>query len=94
MKRRCALGARRWCNGPPRPLRVIALGRKNFLFVGDEECGANLAGLYSLVATCDAVGVDPVEYIKDVLMRVDRHPASLIDELLPQNWQPPPNRGQ
>lgn len=63
-------------NASERALRVVALGRKNFLFVGDEEHGANLAGLYSLVATCDAVGVDPVEYIKDVLMRVDSHPAS------------------
>ena len=57
-------------------------------FVGDEEHGANLAGLYSLVASCDAMGVDPIEYIKDVLMRVDTHPASGIDELLPSNWQP------
>jgi hypothetical protein len=65
---------------------IVALGRKNFLFVGDEEHGANLAGLYSLVATCDAAGVDPVEYLKDVLMRVDSHPAARIDDLLPQNW--------
>ncbi len=35
------------------------LGRKNFLFVGDEETGGNLAGLYSLVATCDSVGSTP-----------------------------------
>jgi transposase len=41
-------------NASERALRVVALGRKNFLFVGDEETGANLAGLYSLVATCDS----------------------------------------
>jgi len=76
-------------NASERALRVVALGRKNFLFVGDEEGGANLAGLYSLVATCDVAGVDPTEYLKNVLMRVDTHPASRIDELLPQNWQPP-----
>jgi len=76
-------------NASERALRVVALGRKNFLFVGDEEHGANLAGLYSLVATCDAVGVEPTQYIKDVIMRVDTHPASRIDELLPQNWSPP-----
>jgi transposase len=70
-------------NASERALRVVAPGRKNFLFVGDEECGANLAGLYSLVGTCDAVGIDPVEYIKDVLMRVDTHPAARIDELQP-----------
>jgi transposase len=76
-------------NASERALRVVALGRKNFLFVGDEECGANLAGLYSLVATCDSVDVDPVEYLKDVLMRVDTHPASRIDELLPHKWSTP-----
>ena len=76
-------------NASERALRVVALGRKNFLFVGDEENGSHLAGLYSLVATCDSVGVDPVEYLNDVIMRVDMHSASRIDELLPQNWQQP-----
>lgn len=39
-------------------LRVVALGRKNFLFVGHEQAGQNLADLYSLVATCLANGKD------------------------------------
>jgi hypothetical protein len=34
-------------------------------------------------------GVDPVEYIKEILMRVDAHPASRIDALLPRHWTPP-----
>jgi len=76
-------------NASERALRVVALGRKNFMFVGDPEKGANLAGLYSLVATCEARSVDPIEYLRDVLVRVDTHPASRIDDLLPQNWQPP-----
>jgi transposase len=67
-------------------LRIVALGRKNFLFVGDEESGEHLAGLYSLVSTCEANGVDPIAYLRDVLMRVDTHPASRIDELLPHRW--------
>jgi transposase len=33
--------------------------------------------------------VNPVEYIADVLMRVQSHPASRIDEILPHNWTPP-----
>ena len=69
-------------------LRIVALGRKNFLFVGDEDSGENLAGLYSLVATCEANRVDPIAYLADVLMRVDTHPASRIDELLPHRWKP------
>lgn len=76
-------------NASERALRVVALGRKNFLTVGDEDAGEHLAGLYSLVATCDAHDVDPIEYLRDVLLRVETHPASRIDELLPHKWTPP-----
>jgi transposase len=76
-------------NASERALRVAALGRKNFLFVGTNEAGENLAGLYSLIATCEANDVNPVDYLADVLLRVQTHPASRIDELLPHNWTPP-----
>lgn len=69
-------------------LRRVALGRKNFLFVGNEKAGHNLAGLYSLVASCELNGVNPIEYLTDVLLRVDRHPAADIDALLPDSWRP------
>jgi len=69
-------------------LRRVALGRKNFLFVGHDEAGRNIAGLYSLVATCEAHEINPVEYLSDVLLRIDTHPVSRIDDLLPQNWKP------
>lgn len=69
-------------------LRVVALGRKNFLFVGHESAGKNLAVLYSLIATCDACGVNPMEYLPDVMRRISTHPASQIRELLPDRWQP------
>ncbi len=76
-------------------LRIAALGRKNFLFIGHEEAGRNLAGLYSLVMTCEANGVNPQQYLADVLIRVQSHPDSRVQELLPHNWkvlfgQPPP----
>jgi len=71
-------------------LRRTALGRKNFLFVGHDEAGENLAGLYSLVATCEANGVNPLAYLADVLVRIHEHPSSRIDELLPHNWHGPP----
>lgn len=76
-------------NASERALRVAALGRKNFLFVGHDGAGHNLAGLYSLIATCEANGVNPTEYLTDVLLRVQTHPASRIDEILPHNWTPP-----
>jgi transposase len=68
-------------------LRKAALGRKNFLFVGHEAAGENLAGLYALVSTCEANGVNPEEYLADVLLRVQTHPQSRISELLPHEWK-------
>src|SRR5512140_3761508 len=41
-------------NASERSLRRVALGRKNYLFVGHVEAGASIAGLYTLVATCEA----------------------------------------
>jgi transposase len=73
-------------NGSERALRRVALGRKNYLFVHDFERGANIAGLYSLVATCEARGINPFEYLADVLARVQDHPARDIDALLPAGW--------
>ena len=69
-------------------LRVVALGRKNFLFVGHEDAGDNIAGLYSLVATCEANSVNPIDYLRDVLLRISTHPADRIDDLLPDRWKP------
>ena len=64
----------------------MALGWKNYLFVGHDEAGASIAGLYSLVATCQANGVNPESSLTDVLLRVQSTPRSQIDDLLPQNW--------
>jgi hypothetical protein len=64
----------------------VALGRKNYLFVHHCDAGASLAGRYSLVATCEARGINPFDYLVDVLTRVQDHLASAIDELLPGAW--------
>ena len=68
-------------------LRKAALGRKNFLFVGHEAAGENLACLYALVATCEVNHVNPEEYLADVLLRVQTHPHSRIGDLLPHEWK-------
>ena len=73
-------------NASERSLRRIALGRKNYLFVGDVASGKSLVGLYSLVATCESRAINPFDYLADVLARVQDHPANAIDELLPGSW--------
>ncbi len=77
-------------NASERRLRVVALGRKNFLFVGHPRAGRNLAGLYSLVGSCIANGVEPTEYLTDVLARVAVAKSDAdLDALLPDRWQLP-----
>ena len=70
-------------------LRVVALGRKNFLFVHSEDSGRELALLYSLVVSCTRASVNPVEYLGDVLARIDDTPVADLKELLPHRWKPP-----
>jgi len=70
-----------------RLLRIVALGRKNYLFVGHEEGGRNLAILASIVVTCVLHGVNPQQYLADVLIRVQDHPVSALDDLMPHRWK-------
>ena len=77
-------------NASERALRIISVGRKNFLFVGHEEGGLHLAILQTLCSTCLRHGINPYEYIRDVAVRVRFHPNAKLDELLPMRWKPPP----
>lgn len=70
-------------------LRRVALGRSNFLFVGSEQAGHDLAVLYTLVASCEKHGISPIAYLTDVLTRVPTHPRRRLAELLPHRWRPP-----
>jgi transposase len=67
-------------------LRVVALGRKNWLFAGSFEGARRAALLYSLVQSCALVDVPPFEYLKDVLLRVATHPQQRIGQLTPKGW--------
>jgi len=73
-------------NASERSLRRVALGRKNYLFVGDVTAGENIAGIYTLIATCEARRINPFAYLADVIARVQDHPAQRLDELLPGAW--------
>ena len=74
-------------NPAERALRIVALGRKRSLFAGSSEHAQNLAALHSIVATCRLHEVNPYEYIRDVLIRVQTHPASRVAELMPWRWK-------
>jgi hypothetical protein len=78
-------------NAIEQALRGVAVGRKNFLFVGSENGGLWAAVIYSLVESCKLNGVEPYRYLRDVLQRVWTHPSSDIQALMPRLWRPPPD---
>jgi hypothetical protein len=69
-------------------LRPIAVGRKNWLFLGNDEGGRRAAILYSLIETCKRHGHDPWAYLKDVLVRIETQPPESLRQLLPDQWKP------
>ena len=71
-------------NAVERAIRPIALNRKNALFAGSDEGGANWAIIASLIETCKLNGVNPHAWLTDTLTRlVNGWPASKIDDLMP-----------
>lgn len=68
-------------------IRPIALGRKNWMFLGSENGGHAAAILMTFCTTCRKLKINTWQYLKDVLLRINTHPMSKIDELLPDHWQ-------
>jgi transposase len=64
-------------------LRPIALGKKNWLFIGSERAGRRAAATQTLLGTARLNGLDPAAWLKDTLARLPVWPNSRIDELLP-----------
>ena len=74
-------------NAVERSIRPIALNRKNALFAGSDEGGANWAIVASLIETCKLNGVNPHAWLADTLTKlVNGWPASKIDELMPWTY--------
>ena len=74
-------------NSVERAIRPIKLSKKNALFAGSDEGGANWAHIASLVETCKLNGVNPQIYLTDLLTRlVHGWPQTRIDELMPWMW--------
>ena len=67
-------------------IRPLALGRKNFLFVGSDDGGKRTAMMYAFFATCNAHNINPLEWLTDVFKRINSCPINNIESLLPHIW--------
>ena len=74
-------------NVAEREMKRIAIGRKNWLFVGSANGGRTAAVLFSFTSTCQRLGVEPWAYLQDVLTRLPTTPAEHVSALLPDRWQ-------
>lgn len=74
-------------NPVERQIRPVALGRRNYLFAGSHKGAERLAMIYSLMGTCKINDVNPYEWLKDVLDKINRWPINRIHELLPHKWK-------
>jgi hypothetical protein len=70
-------------NTAERSMRPIALGRKNYLFMGGGKAAAIA---YTLVETAKLNGVDPQAWLTDVLGRIADHKINRLDELMPWRY--------
>ena len=67
-------------------IRPAALGRKNWMFVGDEDAGWRSAVIYTILQSCKTYGINPYTYLKDVLERLPQMTIQAIDQITPSAW--------
>jgi hypothetical protein len=67
-------------------LKYAILGRKAWLFVGNERAGQTAASLFTLTKSCNRHRVDPFAYLRDVYTRLPAMSESQLESLLPDRW--------
>lgn len=76
-------------NPVERTLRPVAIGKKNWMFIGSERSGKRAAIIQSLIGTAKLNGIDPYAWLKNTLECIPVWPHHRIDDLLPiQGWEP------
>jgi len=67
-------------------IRPTALGKKNWLFIGEANAGQRSAIIYTVIESCRRRGLDPYAYLRDVLTRLPSMTNRQIPEVTPQAW--------
>lgn len=68
-------------------IRPTVLGRKNYLFSGSHEAAQRSAMFYSFIGSCRMNGINPEEWLADVLEKISDTKTSQLHVLLPNNWK-------
>jgi hypothetical protein len=66
-------------------IRLLAIGRKNYMFAASENGARNLATAYSIVGTCKSLDINPYEYITRALAELPKRGENQIEDLMPWN---------
>ena len=69
-----------------RMVRPVAIGRKNYLFLGSDNGGKAAAILYSVLASAKSNQVEPFAYVRDLLVQFSGEPRTDLSGLLPDHW--------
>jgi len=67
-------------------IRPTAIGKKNWLFIGHPAAGDRSAIIYTLLANCRRLGINPRDYLHDVLSRLPAMTNRQTRSLTPANW--------
>jgi hypothetical protein len=73
-------------NASERAVKFPILGRKAWLFVGNQAAGEVAARMFTLTKTCNRHWIDPLAYLQDVYTRLPTLPAAELPTLLPDRW--------
>ena len=76
-------------NAAERAIRPFAIGRKNWLFMGNPKGAEAAAVIYSLIETAKGNGIDPYKYLRYLLQTIPSIAPENLESLLP--WNVPPH---
>lgn len=68
-------------------IRPSCVGKKRWLFIGHPEAGWRSAVIYSILQSCRRRGINPQDYLTDVLRRLPGLKTTELEPLLPGNWK-------
>jgi len=67
-------------------IRPTAIGKKNWLFIGEAEAGPRSAILFTIIEACRSRGIDPQTYLRDVLTKLPTLTNRQIKDVTPEAW--------